>query len=88
MESAIHIQRIVERDGEIALTGLPCRKGQRIDMVLRIEKTRKRRVAGGTARDLRRSKLVGIWKDRRDIGDGLAYSRRLRQQAETRGGRA
>jgi hypothetical protein len=82
MESALHIHKVIERDGEIALDGLPYRKGQRVEMILRIERGRGRRVACGTARDLRRSGLVGMWRDRADIGDSLEYSRRLRQQAQ------
>jgi hypothetical protein len=41
--------------------------------------------ATGTAADLARSDLVGMWADRDDIGDSRAFARRLRQQAETRG---
>lgn len=37
-----------------------------------------------TARDLLQSELVGLWADRDDIGDNLAFARRLRQQAEHR----
>jgi hypothetical protein len=39
---------------------------------------------GLTAGDLLRSPLCGIWKDRTDIGDSLAYARRLRTEAERR----
>ena len=37
-----------------------------------------------TARALLQSELVGLWADRDDIGDSLAFARRLRQQAEHR----
>ncbi len=37
-----------------------------------------------TARDLLNSGLVGLWKDRDDIGDTLEFARKLRRQAETR----
>ena len=36
----------------------------------------------GTATDLARSPLFGIWADREDIEDSLAYARQLREQAE------
>ncbi len=39
---------------------------------------------GGTAADLVRSPLFGIWADREDIEDSLAYARWLRTQAESR----
>jgi len=38
----------------------------------------------GTAAELARSALFGIWADRKDIGDSLTYARRLRTQAERR----
>ena len=37
-----------------------------------------------TARDLLQSELVGLWADRKDIGDSLSFARQLRQQAEHR----
>jgi hypothetical protein len=39
---------------------------------------------GGTAGDLLRSPLFGIWKDRTDIGDSVEYARKLRAKAEQR----
>jgi hypothetical protein len=38
----------------------------------------------GTATDLARSPLFGIWADREDIEDSLTYARQLREQAERR----
>ncbi len=37
-----------------------------------------------TARDLLESGLVGLWKDRKDIGDSLQFARKLRYEAEHR----
>ncbi len=37
-----------------------------------------------TARRLRRSGLVGLWKNRTDIGDCAEFARRLREQAQRR----
>lgn len=37
-----------------------------------------------TARDLLESGLVGLWADREDIRDNLAFARKLRRQAEHR----
>jgi hypothetical protein len=39
---------------------------------------------GGTAGDMLRSPLFGLWKDRTDIGDGVEYARKLRAKAEQR----
>ena len=38
----------------------------------------------GTAGDLLRSPLFGLWKDRTDIGDSVEYARKLRAKAEQR----
>jgi hypothetical protein len=37
-----------------------------------------------TGRDLLKSGLVGMWADRKDIGDSVAYARKLRTQSQTR----
>ena len=37
-----------------------------------------------TGRDILESGLVGMWKDRTDIGDSVEYARQLREQAQTR----
>jgi hypothetical protein len=39
---------------------------------------------GLTAGDILRSPLCGLWKDRPDMGDSLAYARKLRTEAERR----
>ena len=36
------------------------------------------------ANDLLKSGLVGIWSKRQDIGDSVAFARKLRSQAQTR----
>jgi hypothetical protein len=38
-----------------------------------------------TGARLAQSGFVGLWKDRKDIGDSLEYARKLRRHAETRG---
>lgn len=39
---------------------------------------------GGTAAELANSLLFGLWADRTDIADSVAYARELRAQAERR----
>ncbi len=81
MES-VHLHRIVEHDGEIHLTGLPCEKGQPVELFIRFGTPRNKRRL--TAKRLLRSGLIGLWKDRQDLGDSAAYARQLREQAQTR----
>jgi len=83
---AIHFHKIVEKDGEILVTGLPCRKGQHVDMVLLIEPSDRSEHPCLTARRLLSSELIGLWKDRKDIEDSAPYARKLREQAQQRRG--
>lgn len=43
---------------------------------------RKRRAL--TSRQLRRSALIGMWKDRDDIKDSAVFARQLREEAQRR----
>lgn len=81
---AIRLHRVVEKDGELQITGLPCKRGQRVEMILLIEPTIEFKRRGLTARQLLHSGLIGLWKDRKDIGDSTAYARQLREQAQRR----
>ncbi len=79
---AIRIQKIVEKDGEIFMTGLPFKKGQHIEMILLIEPSSAPGQRYSTADRLRSSGLIGLWKDRKDIADSSVYARQLRDQAQ------
>ncbi len=80
----IRLQKIVEKDGEISVTGLPCKKGQAVEMILRIKPSSTSGHSSLTARKLLHSGLIGIWKDREDIQDSTEYARQLREQAQKR----
>ena len=84
MTQAIRVQTIVEKDGEIRLSGLPFKKGQCVEMVVLGETPVRRARVPLTARQLLHSGLVGLWKDRSDIDDSPAYARQLREQAQRR----
>jgi len=83
---AIRLHTVVEKDGEIRVTGLPCRKGQDVEMILLVNSSGVSRHRPLTARRLRRSGLIGLWKGRKDIGDSAAYARQLRERAQRRRG--
>lgn len=80
----IRIHTIVEKDGEILVTGLPFKKGQQVDLL--IEPSVASRRPRLTARELLNSGLVGLWRDRDEIEDSAAYARQLREQAQRRRG--
>jgi hypothetical protein len=78
-------EEMIVKDGQIRLIGLPYKRGDRVEVIVlprgREAEPRIRLTAG----QLRRSGLIGLWKDRTDIEDSSAYARRLREQAQQRG---
>ena len=66
---AIRMQRAVEKDGEILLTGLPYKKGQHVEMILMVDPSKQPQHPHLTASDLLQSELIGLWEDRTDIED-------------------
>lgn len=78
---ALRLKTTVKKDGEITMTGLPYKKGQRVEMILLAQPRAKRAL---TARELRHSTLIGLWKKRTDIQDNVAFARQLRNQAQRR----
>ncbi len=82
---AIRISKIVEKDGEIVVTGLPYKQGQKVDLILLAES--KQQATGAcplTSKKLLASGIIGIWQDRADITDSALYARRLRDEAQNR----
>ena len=79
---AIRLHTVVEKDGEIFLSGLPFRKGQEVDLVLSTKSSDALNRPPMTARQLLNSGIVGLWKDRKDID--RSYARQLREQAQRR----
>ncbi len=80
---AIKILEIVKKDGELRMSGLPLKKGQCVEMIVMtdpivVEST------GVTARNLLKSKIVGLWKYR-PIEDSAMFARELRNEAQNRG---
>lgn len=80
------VETVIERDGEINLRGLPYKRGDRVELKLVSEEDGSRQSAPLTARELLESPLVGLWRDRSDIGDTVDYARKLREAAQKRQG--
>jgi len=81
---ALRVNTVVKKDGEIMMTGLPYKKGDRVELILLVQPATRTQRRPLTARALRRSGLVGLWKNRNDIQDSAAYARQLREQAQRR----
>lgn len=83
MTDIIHIQATIERDGEVHLSNLPVKRGQQVELSIRIA-VAPEAAPGLTAGQLLASDLLGMWQDRTDIGDSVTYARQLREQAQRR----
>jgi len=82
---AIRREEVIVKNGQIHLTGLPYRRGDRVEIIVLPQAGKTRTQIRLTVRQLRQSGLIGLWRDRSDIEDSSAYARRLREQAQQRG---
>jgi hypothetical protein len=80
---AVRLNTVLKKDGEITMRGLPFKKGDRVEMILLPAgaATRERAL---TARRLRRSGIIGLWKGRAEVNDSATFARQLREQAQRR----
>lgn len=83
---AIRIPKVIEKDGEIYMKGVPCKKGQYVEMILLIESSTMPGISHLTASKLFYSGVIGLWKDHKNIEDSTIYARQLREQAQNRRG--
>ena len=79
---AVQVQQVIAKDGEVLITGLPYKKGQSVEIIVFLRPTTLPPHERLTVGRLRRSGLIGLWKDRDDIGDSSVYARQLREQAQ------
>ena len=80
----IRIEKTLEKDGEIVLSGLPFKRGEKVEVIVWVKSSEKPELRGMTAADLLNSGLVGLWADRDDIGDSSEFARKLRDKAQRR----
>ena len=62
---AVRVHKVVEKDGEILVTGLPCKRGQQVEMIVLIEPAAMLERPPLTARQLLHSGLFGHGKTER-----------------------
>lgn len=80
---AIRLHQVIEKDGELVVTDLPCKKGEAVEVIIRTPSEADTSPTM-TAKQLHQSGLVGLWKDRQDIQTSEHYARELREQAQRR----
>jgi hypothetical protein len=83
---AIRVEKVIEKDGEIIMKGLPFKKGQHVELIFLTEPKDISGKGHITSSRLKSSGFIGLWKGRNDIIDSTAYARQLREQAQNRRG--
>lgn len=81
---ALRIHTVIQEDGEITVTNIPCKKGQHVEMIVLFEGTEKPIRKALTARELLESGLIGLWEDREETMNSSAFARELREKAQHR----
>jgi hypothetical protein len=84
MMEALQLLKKLKKDGEVLITGLPYKKGQSVEIIVlpqSVEKEPRNRLTVGR---FRKSGLIGLWKDRDDIGNSSVYARQLREKSQKR----
>lgn len=81
---AIRLQQTIQKQGELKIHNLPVEAGQQVEVLLLFTPPETPKHPRLTARQLRHSGLIGLWKDRQDIADSAIYARQLRGQAQKR----
>ena len=82
---AMRFQQILAKDGELFVRGIPYKKGQHVEIIVYPQARKIATHPHLTVRQLRKSGLIGMWKEREDIKDSAAYAQRLREKAQKRG---
>jgi hypothetical protein len=81
--TTVRVNTVVKKDGEITMRGLPFKKGDHVEMILQPAAS-PAKAEKLTAQRLRRSGLIGLWKNRTDMSESAALARQLREQAQRR----
>jgi len=77
----VHLHKVIEKDGELLIGGLPYEKGQRVELIVRPEGKAKRGKRYPKVRDLIECGFIGMWEGREDIGDSAVFARQLRERS-------
>jgi hypothetical protein len=83
---AIRLKQTIKKSGELTIQNLPVEKGQQVEVLVLFTPSKTSIRPRLTARQLRDSGLIGLWKDRQDIQDSASYARDLREKAQRRPG--
>ena len=81
---AMRVTKILEKDGDISIQGLPFKRGQVLEIIFLTNDGTPDDHEPLTGKKLLESGLIGLWKDREDITDSAVFARELREEAQSR----
>ena len=76
----------VKNGGLVSLRSNKLKPGTKAELIVLVEPVENSVERSMTGSDLLKSGLVGMWAERKDIGDSLEFARELRKEAEKRSG--
>ncbi|HLF26038.1 MAG TPA: hypothetical protein VJG32_06860 [Anaerolineae bacterium] len=82
MTLAVRTKTIVQPGGVVEVRSPELTPGASAEVIVLVDAPASQRVM--TAASLLESGLVGLWEDRADIGDSVAFARQIRRQVERR----
>ena len=85
MITAFNQKIIIKSGGLVSLRSRKLKAGTKAEVIVLVEPTETTAEKFMTGADLLKSGLVGMWAERKDIGESLEFARQLRQKAEKRG---
>ena len=80
---AVRLHKKVDKNGMLSIAGLPYRRGDSVEIIVLRDESEKQEPK---YRRLLDTGIIGLWKDRTDIGDSSVFARRLRARAQSRRG--
>ena len=84
MITALKQKVTVKGGGLVSLRSNRLKPGTKAELIVLVEPADSSVEKSMTGADLLKSRLVGMWAQRKDIGDGLEFSRELGKKAEKR----
>ena len=78
---AIRLHKKVDKNGMVSIAGLPYHKGDNVEIIVLRDESEMQKPKH---RSLLDTGIIGMWKDRTDIGNSSAFARQLREQAQSR----
>jgi hypothetical protein len=85
MITAFKQQVTIKSGGVVSLRSRKLKAGKKAEVIVLMEPAETITEESMTGADLLKSGLVGMWAERKDIGDSLKFARELRKKAEARG---